>query len=68
MKNFFEYLEERGIEAPEGNIVSQEWFAHHGFPMVVRCTCCGMTMPLPSAWVNNAGYTYCADCAGVEEE
>ena len=67
MKSFFEYVRERGIDIPEGNIPG-EWFRNHGYPMVVRCACCEMTMAIPSAFIDDEGYTYCPDCAGVGEE
>ena len=67
MRSFREYVEERGIEMPKGNI-SGEWFARHGYPMVVRCACCDMTMATPSAWIDDNGYVYCTSCADVEEE
>lgn len=66
MINFFDYVRNRGIEIPNGNIPG-EWFSKHGFPMVVRCCCCEMTMAIPSAWIDDKGYTYCSDCAGVSE-
>lgn len=67
MKNFYQYMEERGIEVPKKEI-SGAWFAEHGYPMVVRCSCCDMTMALPSAWIDDEGYTFCSSCADVEEE
>lgn len=67
MKSFFEYVRDRGIDIPEGKI-SGEWFSKHGYPMVVRCVHCEMTMAIPSAWIDDEGYTYCADCAGIEVE
>lgn len=67
MKSFFDYVREQGIEIPERTI-SGEWFHEHGFPMIVRCCCCDMTMASPSAWIDKQGYTYCSDCAEVEEE
>ena len=67
MKSFREYVEQiLGTEMPHGNI-SGEWFAKNGLPMVVRCCCCDMSMASPSAWIDDEGYTYCADCADVEE-
>ena len=67
MRSFREYVEERGIEMPKGNI-SGEWFARHGYPMVVRCTCCDITMATPSAWIDDNGYVYCTSCAEVSED
>ena len=68
MISFKQYVEQkRNMKMPEGNI-SGAWFAKNGFPMIVACTCCGMTMASPSAWIDDEGYTYCSDCADVEEE
>jgi len=68
MKQFFDYIKEtRDIEIPEGNIPGS-WFKENHLPMVVRCCCCEMTMALPSAYIDDEGYTYCSDCAGVDEE
>ena len=67
MKSFTEYVRDRGIEIPEKEIPGN-WFSQHGYPMVVRCACCEMTMAIPSAWIDDDGYTYCSDCAGVNEE
>jgi len=68
MRSFREYVEERGYEKmPEGNIPAI-WFKRNFLPMVVKCTCCEMTMASPSAWIDEKGYTYCGECAGVSEE
>lgn len=61
-KSIEEYLE---IEFPKGQI-NGSWFAEHKLPMVVSCTCCGMTMALPSARVDEDGYIYCRSCAGED--
>ena len=55
--------EELNIEMPNGDI-SGEWFAENNLPMIVKCTCCAMTMALPSAMINNEGEIFCPDCAG----
>jgi len=68
MLSFKDYIREnRGVEMPQGTI-SSEWFQENRIPMVVRCTCCGMTMASPSAWIDDEGYTYCTQCAGVKED
>ena len=68
MKSFFDYVRtELHVSIPEGNIPGS-WFAENGICMVVRCSCCGMTMASPSAWIDDDGDTYCADCADIEEE
>jgi hypothetical protein len=48
---------------PKGQI-NGEWFAENDLPMVVSCTCCGSTMILPSALIDEEGHCYCSSCAG----
>lgn len=55
-------FEEMGIEMPKGQI-NGEWFVKHGLPMIVQCTCCQMTMALPSAMINDDGTIFCHSCA-----
>lgn len=54
--------EELNIEMPNGDI-SGEWFTENNLPMIVKCTCCEMSMALPSAMINNEGEIFCPDCA-----
>ena len=64
MKPFVKWLKEnRNIEMPKGD-VNAIWFYEHNLPMVVECKCCEMTMALPSAFIDDEGYTYCSDCKG----
>ena len=59
-----QYLrEERGLEMPTDHI-NGSWFAEKGLPVVVSCTCCGSTLMLPSALIDEEGYCYCSSCAG----
>ena len=68
MLSFREYVETKmNLKMPHGNI-SGEWFFENGIVMVVACSCCGMTMASPSAWIDDEGYTYCAQCADIEGE
>lgn len=56
-----------GLEMPKGDIPGT-WFSENGLPMVVACTCCGMTMAAPSAWIDMDGSCYCGSCIGEEDE
>ena len=63
MKTAEQYLkDEMNIEMPQGEINGQ-WFAENGLPMIVQCTCCGMTMALPSAMIDEEGQIFCSQCA-----
>ena len=54
-------FEEMGIKMPEGEILGS-WFKENNLPMIVQCTCCGMTMALPSAMVSDEGEIFCSGC------
>lgn len=56
-----------GLEMPEKEVPGS-WFTENGFPMIVTCKCCGMTMALPAAWIDDDGYCFCNDCAGAVED
>ena len=59
-------IQKMDIEMPHGNIPGT-WFSDNGLPMIVSCTCCGMTMALPSGWVDyDTGEIYCGGCAGED--
>ena len=67
MRSFTDYIkQEMELEMPKGNVPG-DWFFENHIPMVVRCCCCEMSMASPSAWIDDDGYTYCADCADVVE-
>lgn len=55
-------FEEMGVKMPK-DIVPGSWFAENGLPMIVECACCGMTIALPSAIVDDDGTCYCPSCA-----
>lgn len=70
MKQFKDWFNESQSEEkfPETGIVNGTWFGARGIPMIVCCTCCGMTMATPSAFVNEEGETFCEDCASGSEK
>lgn len=66
MKTFEQWLKEnRNCEMPKGTI-SAEWFIERGLPMIVECSCCQMTMALPSALIDDEGCVYCSTCGSDE--
>ena len=67
MKTFRNYiLDEFNIEMPQGEI-SGAWFSQNGLPMILACTCCGMTMSAPSALIDHNGQVYCSGCGDPTE-
>lgn len=65
MKNFIDFIHDTyNLEVPK-NEISGTWFFENQIPMIVRCCCCEMSMASPSAWIDDDGYTYCGDCAGI---
>ena len=68
MRNFVRFWNEAHPTDPfpDTPTVSSAWFAERGLPLVVSCACCEMTMALPSAYISDDEYCYCATCAGVE--
>lgn len=63
MKTFQQFIEDNyDVKFPKGNVPGS-WFSENGFPMVVKCCCCEMTMASPSALIDDDGYTYCVNCA-----
>lgn len=66
MISFRQYVESQNIKMPHGNIPGS-WFMENNLPMVLRCSCCDMTMASPSVWIDDEGYVYCGDCAGIKE-
>jgi hypothetical protein len=63
MQTFEQWLKEnRQTEMPKGD-VDASWFIERGLPMIVECSCCTMTMALPSAMIDDEGNIYCSSCA-----
>lgn len=61
-------IQKMDLEMPSGNIPGS-WFSENGLLMIVRCTCCDMTMALPSAFVDyDTGEIFCYGCAGGDYE
>lgn len=54
-------LDELGVEMPNGEI-NGKWFVENRLPMIVECSCCEMTMALPSALIDEDGRIFCSHC------
>lgn len=67
MKTFKEwYKEVSGKEVPNAALHNGNWFMERGLPMVVSCTCCGSTLLLLGAYLDDKDYIYCPSCAEVD--
>lgn len=68
MKTFRNYIKDTfNLKMPEGDIPGS-WFYDNGLPMVVACTCCGMTMCSVSALIDDDGDCYCSSCGDGEDD
>lgn len=70
MKTGMEILQKRaaGASVELGTEIDEATFRTLGLPMVVACAGCRMTMAMPSALVDERGYTWCRECAGPDAE
>lgn len=67
MKTFYQwYKEVSGKDISKQKTFHSEWFVERGLPMIVECTCCGLIMPLPTAFIDESNYLYCSTCASEE--
>ena len=64
MKTFEQWFKENYDEELPSGSLNGAWFAEHGLPMIVECTCCSTSMALPSALIDNDDYVYCTCCGG----
>ena len=44
------------------------WCEEERVPMIVSCTCCGMTMSAPSALIDHTGQVFCTGCSELTED
>ena len=63
MKTFEQWVKDTYDEELHFPVIDGSWFAERGLPMIVHCSCCESTLALPSAMINEEGYTYCRGCA-----
>ena len=64
MKTFEEWFKDNYNEGMPTGTINYAWFLERNLPMIVACECCGMTMVLPSALIDDEGYTVCSSCGG----
>lgn len=63
MRTFKTWCEDNKIQYPKTNTINGSWFSENHLPMVVKCSCCEMTMCITSALIDDDDCIYCSSCA-----
>lgn len=68
MKKFKDWYKDISGKEPDYETAQDKllWCRERGLPIIVSCTCCGSTMFVFSAFVDEEDHIYCSSCAGVE--
>ena len=63
MKTFKKWIrDELGLDLTDQKSLGGNWFAEHGIPMVVSCTCCHDTLNVASAVIDEDKKCFCHGC------
>ena len=63
MKTFKKWIrDELGLDLTDQKSLGGNWFAEHGIPMVVSCTCCHDTLNVASAVIDEDKNCFCREC------
>ena len=63
MKTFKKWVrDELGLDLTDQKSLGGNWFAEHGIPMVVSCTCCHDTLNVASAVIDEDKNCFCREC------
>ena len=63
MKTFKKWVrDELGLDLTDQKSLGGNWFAEHGIPMVVSCTCCHDTLNVASAVIDEDKKCFCRGC------
>ena len=64
MKTFKKWIrDELGLDLTDQKSLGGNWFAEHGIPMVVSCTCCHDTLNVASAVIDEDKNCFCRECS-----
>ena len=63
MKTFKKWIqEELGLDLSDQSKVETSWFAQHGIPLVVSCTCCHDIINVAEAVIDEDKKCFCRGC------
>ena len=63
MKTFCKWVrEELGLDLTDQKQIGGKWFAEHGIPMIVSCTCCHDTFNVASVVIDEDKKCFCREC------
>ena len=63
MKTFCKWVrEELGLDLTDQKQIGGKWFADHGIPMIVRCTCCSTEINVVNAVIDEDKKCFCREC------
>ena len=63
MKTFKKWIrDELGLDLTDQKSLGGNWFAEHGIPMIVSCTCCHDMLNVASAVIDEDKNCFCREC------
>ena len=63
MKTFKKWVrEELGLDLTDQKQIGGKWFADHGIPLIVHCTCCCMEINVANAVIDEDKKCFCREC------
>ena len=63
MKTFKKWIrDELGLDLTDQKSLGGNWFAEHGIPMIVSCTCCNDTLNVANAVIDEDKNCFCREC------
>ena len=63
MKTFKKWIrDELGLDLTDQKSLNGNWFAEHGIPLIVRCTCCHDEINIAEAVIDENKECFCRGC------
>ena len=63
MKTFKRWIrDELGLDLTDQKQIGSNWFAEHGIPLIVCCTCCNDEINIAEAVIDEDKKCFCREC------